>query len=39
MHLSAEWIEHHVAIAKENLSDIIVEAFEGYMGWATYLHG
>ncbi len=30
--------EHHVAIAKENLSDIIVEAFEGYMGWATYLH-
>ncbi|MHC1772821.1 MAG: L-fucose/L-arabinose isomerase family protein [Flexilinea sp.] len=30
--------EHHVAVAKENLSDIITEAFEGYLGWETYLH-
>ena len=30
--------EHHVAITKESLADIIVEAFEGYLGWETYLH-
>ena len=30
--------EHHVAVAKENLAEIITEAFEGYLGWETYLH-
>ena len=36
--ICANGFEHHVAIAKNNLADILVEAFEGYLGWETYLH-
>ena len=36
--ICANGFEHHVAIAKNNLAEILVEAFEGYLGWETYLH-
>lgn len=36
--ICANNFEHHVAVAKNNLSEILFEAFENYLGWETYLH-
>ncbi len=30
--------EHHAAINASHVADILVEAFETYLGWDTYLH-
>ncbi|MBN2611204.1 MAG: fucose isomerase [Bacteroidales bacterium] len=31
--------EHHVAMVRGNVSDILAEAVDNYLGWELYLHG
>ncbi|MBN2000946.1 fucose isomerase [candidate division KSB1 bacterium] len=37
-YLCKNGFEHHVAMVRGNVSDILVESVENYLGWELYLH-
>ena len=37
-HICTNGFEHHVAINYSEISEVVAEAFDNYLGWETYLH-
>ena len=37
-HICRNGFEHHVAMARNDVKDILNEAIEGYLGWNLYVH-
>lgn len=37
-HICRNGFEHHVAMVRNDVKDILNEAIEGYLGWNLYVH-
>ncbi len=37
-HVCKNGYEHHVALVRDNVTDIVTEAVENYLGWKNYVH-
>lgn len=37
-HICKNGFEHHVAMVRNDVKDILNEAIEGYLGWNLYVH-
>jgi L-fucose isomerase-like protein len=37
-HICRNGFEHHVALVRSDVADIIADALENYLGWDLYVH-
>ena len=37
-YICKQGFEHHVAMTRAHVADVLKEAFETYLGWETYQH-
>ena len=37
-YLCKEGFEHHVAMVRGNVSEVLIDAIDSYLGWDLYLH-